>query len=396
MTENGIEMKSDWFITDAPKQLSDVKSQDTIIKYYTKKFASGSMDKNTMFLGQFGSGKTVMAKIIAKSLVCKDLDAGGNPCDKCAACQAINNETYNRDCLYIDAEKMSAQDVRDEVEKFTATRAIRDRNKVIICDEAQALSKEAVEAFLTVTQNPKPGFYFIFTAMSKLQGPKAGALQSRCKVWKMKTPQVDDTYMYLASIAQKKNLIADASVPKEFWTDGLKFIAQNSEYSFRKGIQMLEQCYEGRIFTQKEMEETFGLVSYDDAVAALIQFGNKEITRTTWNIVNGEDYIDKFNLLIKIIGDAQAVKTFGTEFIEEGDKWKWDQAIQLSKTKYFAEMRDVFMELGKQAWLKNGTWRSSLALYLESGTKPTEAPKLEHLQETVPPTTGRRRRVAAE
>ena len=113
--------------------------------------------------------------------------------------------------------------------------------------------------------------------MSKLQGAKAGALQSRCKVWKMKTPQVDDTYMYLASIAQKKNLIADKSVPPEFWTEGLKFIAQNSEYSFRKGIQMLEQCYEGRIFTQKEMEETFGLVSYDDAVAALIQFGNKEV-----------------------------------------------------------------------------------------------------------------------
>ena len=371
MTENGNEMKSDWFITDAPRQLSEVKSQDTIIKYYTKKFASGSMDKNTMFLGQFGSGKTVMAKILAKSLVCKELDTAGNPCDKCAACQAINNETYNRDCLYVDAEKMSAQDVRDAVEKFTATRAIRDRNKVIICDEAQALSKEAVEAFLTVTQNPKPGFYFIFTAMSKLQGTKAGALQSRCKVWKMKTPQVDDTYMYLASIAQ------------------------NSEYSFRKGIQMLEQCYEGRIFTQKEMEETFGLVSYDDAVAALIQFGNKEITKTTWDIVNGEDYIDKFNLLIKIIGDAQAVKTFGTEFIEEGDKWKWDQAIQLSQTKYFAEMRDVFMELGKQAWLKNGTWRSSLALYLESGTKPSENPKPEHLQETVP-TAGRRRRVAVE
>ena len=44
MTENGNEMKSDWFITDAPRQLSEVKSQDTIVKYYTKKFASGSMD----------------------------------------------------------------------------------------------------------------------------------------------------------------------------------------------------------------------------------------------------------------------------------------------------------------------------------------------------------------
>lgn len=392
MTENGIEMKSDWFITDAPKQLSEVKSQDTIIKYFTKKFAARNYDKNTMLQGQFGSGKTVLAKILAKSIVCKNLDAAGNPCDKCAACQAINSESFNRDCMYLDAEKLSAQEVRDEVEKFTATRAVRDRNKVIICDEAQALSKEAVEAFLTATQNPREGFYFIFTAMAKLQGPKAGALQSRCKVWKMKTPKVEDTYMYLASIAQKKNLIADTSIPKEFWTDGLKFIAQNSEYSFRKGIQMLEQCYEGRIFTQKEMEETFGLVSYDDAVAALIQFGNKEITKTTWDIVNGEDYIDKFNLLIKIIGDAQAVKTFGTEFIEEGDKWKWDQAIQLSKTKYFDEMRDIFMELGKQAWLKNGTWRSSLALYLENGAKPGES-KPEHLQETVPP-VARRRRVA--
>jgi hypothetical protein len=58
-------------------------------------------------------------------------------------------------------------------------------------------------------------------------------------------------------------------------------------------------------------------------------------------------------------------------------------------------MRDVFMELGKQAWLKNGTWRSSLALYLESGLKPGEASKPEHLQEIVP-TAGRRRRVVAE
>ena len=58
-------------------------------------------------------------------------------------------------------------------------------------------------------------------------------------------------------------------------------------------------------------------------------------------------------------------------------------------------MRDVFMELGKQAWLKNGTWRSSLALYLESGTKPGEVPAPEHLQETIL-TAGRRRRVAVE
>ncbi|MCF0125642.1 MAG: hypothetical protein HUJ68_07805 [Clostridia bacterium] len=248
---------------------------------------------------------------------------------------------------------------------------------------------------MTATQNPRPGFYFIFTAMNKLQGPKAGALQSRCKVWKMKTPTVDETYMYMAGIAQKKGLTSDASVPKEFWTEGLRFIAENSEYSFRKAIQMLEQCYEGRIFTTKEMTETFGLVSYDDAVAALIQFANKELTKKTWDIVNGEDYIEKFNLLIKIIGDAQAVKTFGTEFIDESDMWRWNQAIQLSKGKYFDEMRDIFMELGTQAWLKNGTWRSSLAKFLESGSKPGQ----EHLRETTPPPTNeqpvaRRRKIA--
>lgn len=392
MTDNGNVAKADWFISDAPKQLSEVKSQDTIIRYYTKKFAAGNHDKNTMFLGQFGSGKTVMAKILAKSLVCKELDASGNPCDECAACQAINSEMYNRDCLYIDAEKLGAQEIRDKVEDFTAARAVRDRNKVILCDEAQALSKEAVEAFLTATQNPRPGFYFIFTAMNKLQGPKAGALQSRCKVWKMKTPGLEDTYMYLAGIAKSKNLLEDKSIPSEFWTEGLKFIAENSEGSFRKAIQMLEQCYEGRIFSKEEMGETFGLVSYDDAVAALIQFGNKEITKITWDIVNGEDYIDKFNLLIKIIGDAQAVKTFGTEFIDPQDKWRWSQAIQLSETKYFAEMRDIFMDLGKQAWLKNGTWRSALALYLESGSKPGVTVAHEHLQETTPPVTGGRRR----
>ena len=64
MTENGNEMKSDWFITDAPRQLSEVKSQDTIVKYYTKKFASGSMDKNTMFLANLVLAKQLWLKFL--------------------------------------------------------------------------------------------------------------------------------------------------------------------------------------------------------------------------------------------------------------------------------------------------------------------------------------------
>lgn len=388
----------DWFITDAPHTLDEIYGQDVIVRYYKGKQKSKVFDKSTFFQGPFGSGKTALAKILAKTIACKCKNENGEPCNVCSTCKEVDNETFNRDVIYMNAEDMSAQEVRDKIEKIQQFPATLDAAKVVICDEAQALSKEGVEAFLNATQSPKKGYYYIFTAMDKLKGGKAGALQSRCKSWKMKVPTFDGIYMYLAKVAQKKELTKDASAPKEFWGEGLQFIAENSEYSYRKALGMLEQCYSGRIFTKDEMKEVFNIVSQDDATKILLDIATGNVSREAWDAINGMDYQEKFPLLMAIIGDAQAVKTFGTTFIEEEDAWKWKDKIALAKAPYFSLLEDAFLQLANKAYISRGEWKIICSKVLAEATRHTPvvaATSVLREAADVTPSTTRRRRPAS-
>jgi len=362
------EMKfSDWYIVNSPKVLADVYGQDTIVNYIKSKQKSREFDKSTFLMGRFGSGKTVLAKIMAKSIACRNINANGEPCENCPTCNAVNNETYDRDIIYLNGEQMSAADVDNILDKSFVTPAIRDAAKVFIVDETQGLSSAAIQKFLSATQSPKSGFFFIFTAMSKLAGKNPGALQSRCKNWKMKEPKNEEIYLYLGSICTKKKL----QCTKEFLTEGLKFIAENSESSYRKAIQMLEQCYEGKIFTIKEIKETFAIESYEDAAAVLSDISHGKITEGVFNVIMGNDYQDKFGLLLKIIGDASTFRTFGFKFIDDAEKWKWKLPAEIAAGQYFDGMANAFLELADKAYLKRGEYQLVISNLLYNITKYT-------------------------
>lgn len=359
----------DWYITESPKTLDDVYGQDLIVASLKKQQQTGVFSKSTFFQGQFGSGKTVFAKILAKSIACKCKNEKGEPCGVCPTCKAIDDETFNRDVVYMNAEEMGAQDVRDQLEQVLKFPATRDAAKVVICDEAQALSKEAVEAFLSATQSPRKGYFFIFTAMDKLKGGKAGALQSRCKTWTMRVPSSKDVYLYLAKICTRKKLTEEA--PKDFFGPGLQFIAENSESSFRKAIQMLEQCYTSKIWTVPEMKEIFGVSSMEDAVNSLVDLASGNQSQLAWNTVNGSDYQDKFQLMLSIIGDADLIRTFGTKFIDESEAWRWKGAQALAQAPRFTELRDAFIALASKPYITKGEWKVVCSKLLEKRTGRT-------------------------
>jgi DNA polymerase III delta prime subunit len=274
---------------------------------------------------------------------------------------AINDEKYDRDVVYLNGEQMSAAQVDTILDASLAAPAIRDAAKVFLVDETQGLSPAAIQRFLSATQSPKNKVFFIFTAMSKLQGKNPGALQSRCKQWKMKIPTNDEIYMYIAKIAKTHDLIKDATIPKEFWGDGLKFIAENSESSFRKAIQMFQQCYEGRIFDINLIKETFDIVSYDDAAGILADISHGNITKHVWDSIMGNDYQDKFGLLSKIVGDAAALRTFGMKYVEESERWKWKNPAAIAEGKNFDKLCDTILRLGKTAYLKRGDWQIEMS-----------------------------------
>ena len=356
-------MFNEWYINDCPKTLEEVWGHVVIKDYYSERFEKNSFDKNTLFIGQFGSGKTVMAKILAMAIATpeKDKDEYGNPNLDCLTCKSIITEKFDRDVLYIDAEQMSASDIREIVSNFTATPAMRDANKVLICDEAQALSKEALEAFLTATQSPKPGFYFIFTAMSKLQGAKSGALESRCKKFRMEGPSPKDAYMFLAHNCKKYGLVTNPDIPKDFFGEGLQFIAENCQSSYRLALQMLQQAYDAKVFDIETMSKLFAISSEENVRSMIKNLSHGIINEDVWNGVTGKEFNDDFPLFLKIMSDAAVYRAFGDKFIDSDEKWKWNQAIDICNGPYFNLVLDVVEQMSNKPYMKRGDWQIAMA-----------------------------------
>ena len=379
---------NDWYINDAPKILDEIYGQDLIVKAIKESFKTRKFPKSTLFMGDFGSGKTALAKILIKSLVCRTTLEDGSGCCKCTSCLAVEKEQWNRDVVYINAENMGVADVREVVEKNLLTSAMRDNAKVFFVEEAQALSKEGVEAFLIATQSPLQNTFFVFTAMGKLKGEKAGALESRCKKWKMRIPLPSEIYMYLAKYSQKKGLVNDKEIPISFWKEGLKLLAENSQLSYRLAIQLLQQCYDSKIFDVESIKQFFDFNAEEDAGKFLIEISNGKITDNTRNILIGTEYQEKFNLLLDMLGNAKILKIFGKIYDNEEEKWKEKIPAQIAEGPYFEKVCETFSKLSFQTYMKKGDFKLLICQIIESFGK------LEHLTEKeVPPRVAKRTKI---
>ncbi len=212
-----------------PQTFDDVVSQTHIVRTLRNALRLGHIHHAYLFAGPRGTGKTSMARLIAKAVNC-EAPVDERPCNQCEMCQAVN-EGRLMDLIEIDAASHTGVDnVRDILEKvnFRPTQA---RYKVYVVDEVHMLSTAAFNALLKTLEEPPEHVIFVLATTEVHKIP--ATVLSRCQRFEFRRIPLDEIVGRLKRICQTEEIDAE--------TEALDLIARAATGSMRDAISLLDQ-----------------------------------------------------------------------------------------------------------------------------------------------------------
>ncbi|MEO0291162.1 MAG: DNA polymerase III subunit gamma/tau [candidate division WOR-3 bacterium] len=236
-----------------PQKFSEVIGQEVIkitLKNAIMMNKLGNEVQALLFSGPRGSGKTSVARIVAKALNCENIK-DGEPCDECSSCLEIKRGA-SLDVLEIDgASYRGIQEAKNiiEITKLVPTKA---KYKVFIIDEVHMFSKDAFNALLKTLEEPPKRVFFIFATTELYRVPET--IQSRCLIFEFTPIPEEKIFERLKEVCEKENIKYDEK--------SLRLITKISGGSLRDSLQNLEKAlyFSGGVLTEEKTRIVIGFL----------------------------------------------------------------------------------------------------------------------------------------
>jgi len=216
-----------------PQNFSQISGQNHIKTTLQNEIESGKLGHAYLFCGPRGTGKTTLARLVAKAANCLDLQPAGEPCNKCESCTEIM-EARSLDVIEIDAASHTGVDnVRENIINNARFTPSKRKFKVFIIDEVHMLSISAFNALLKILEEPPAHIIFILATTEVHKVPVT--IISRCQRFDYKKININDLLERLQMIVTSEGVQVDENV--------LKRIAKYSFGCVRDAESLLEQVF---------------------------------------------------------------------------------------------------------------------------------------------------------
>ena len=297
--------------TYRPATFNEIAGQEHITKTFRNALKNNKIAHAYLFSGPRGTGKTSIAKIIAKAVNCEHAPIE-NPCNECDICRGIEDNSIT-DVIEIDAASNNGVDeireIRDKVKYLPGV----GKYKVYIIDEVHMLSIGAFNALLKTLEEPPRHVIFILATTEPHKIP--ATIHSRCQRFDFRGVSIPEIITRLNTIVKEENI----SVEKE----AVKVIAESAEGGMRDAISLLDQVvsYTDQKVTVDDVHSIKGTVSNEkllNIANAIYENNSIEAIKQLDNLVlMGKEAPRLVDNLIKFYRDFLIYKNVKTDESEQ-------------------------------------------------------------------------------